>query len=245
MFRALKLLFVVGIFLGPALGLACDTDLMILFTGKSPSDTFFQSIFRLASEAKDVGQASGAPEAVGKNVHQLMKTWIGFDNQFSQEPPPWARSDRDWQRKFKELADLIGNFDSWLRDKKLDQLHTGVLAFSRKLFGLLTAMPMPPEKRSLIRIVSDFQTLSVALEESAQFREGIEALASETREYRGFLASPALKLSQEFLYKVDQLEKLHLAPPASLPLKMSILVAVAESAFQKMNARAVKRSEGK
>jgi len=246
-YRALELFFAIGIFLWPGLCLSCDTDLMTLLTGKSPSDSFSQDIFRLASEANDLGQAANEPEAAGRNVHQLMKTWIRFDNQFTQAPPPWAQNDPNWKGKFKELADLIGTFDSRLREKKLTRLHISVLAFSRKLFGLLSAMPSPPEKRSAIRMILDFQKLWDAIEgrNQAKFREGVEALAGEAREYRGYLATPALLISQDFLSKVDQLEKLHLANPASLTIEMSAKVFVAETAFQEMNAMTIEKVEGK
>ncbi len=225
----------------------CDADLVALFTGERPDDVFLQSVNRLAVEAKAFGGVIDDPEKGAAALATLMKTWVTFDNRFSQSPPPWAAKDRHWTPKFKELADDIGAIDRDFRAGQPTAAHIKVLAFARKLVKLFDQMPKTPEKEALIFFSMGFQTLSEAVQtrDVKTFELGLADLASGTTLYRAHLASPTTAEALAFLDRVDQLQRTYAEAPGTLSVSLNMLVGIAEDAFGKMNTKAREQGAGK
>ncbi|NLI75434.1 MAG: hypothetical protein GX442_03190 [Candidatus Riflebacteria bacterium] len=244
----LALVFVVLLGLaGPPVS-ACDADLVALFTGERPNDVFLQSVNLLAVQAKAFGSSIDDPEkGAAEALATLMKTWVTFDNRFSQSPPSWAAADGQWTPKFKELADDIGAIDRDFRAGQTAPAHIKVLAFVRKLVKLFDQMPKTPDKEALISFSMGFQTLSEAVQtrDVKTFELGLADLASGALLFRANLASPTSAEALAFLDRVDQLQRTYAEAPGTLSVTLNMLVGITEDAFGKMNTKAREQAGGK
>lgn len=229
----------------PVLG--CDADLVALFTGEKPNDVFSQSINLLASQTRVFGSNINKPDLAPGYLSNLMKSWIPFDNRFSQTPPVWAAGDEMWTAKFKQLADDIGTIDREFRAGRLTDAHIRTLAFSRKLVKLFDRMPKSPEKAALITVTAAFQTFSEAALSSdvKLLGEGVAGLSSGSAELRLYLASSTLPEIGVFLTHADQVCSACAQEPGIMPRNIGMLVSIAEDSFGKMNARLRAHSQGK
>ncbi len=246
MFRRLSVvLFLIGSLNVSAWG--CDTDLVALFTGEDRQDAFSQTIFRLASEARKFGTkvSSTSPEHADEFLSQLMKTWIEFDNRFSQSPPFWAKGDTRWTAKFKELANLIGEIRNEYLEERLTPTHAKTLAFSRQLMELFEGMPAPPERAALITVTRGFQTSWEAINQAspALFEDGLRELNGGASVLKTHLATPTLIVAHDFIVKIEQLQRMYQSLPGSLTPELCIHVHTAETSFRELTARL--RRQGK
>lgn len=237
---------VLGCFLGvvcfPVLVAACDVNLVSIITGENPNDAFSQMIIRLASETRSVGQAVDKPELAKENMTRLMKTWVDFDNRFSQTPPEWAKSDQEWNNKIKSLADEIGKIQRELGSLKEEKMHEQILYLSERIMNLLDAMPMTKEKKVLIGIFRRFVALSegIELNDAKKFGENLAALNEGFKAFRTGLATESMVVTGDAFFLVDQLQKVFKNASETLQPMVKENFRNAEIAFKGMNEKLLK-----
>lgn len=242
--QSLMVLCLMVVIKGAAWG--CDTDLVALFTGENRQDVFSQAIFQLASEARQFGTriSSASPDNAGALLARLKKTWLTFDNRFSQSPPYWAKDDKRWTDKFKELATLIGKIDREFQAGRLTPAHDKTWAFSRQLMTLFEGMPVPPERAALISVTRGFQTTWEAIHQGAanQFEDGLRELLEGASALKSHLATSTLLVAHEFIAKVEQLQRLYQAQPGSITPDLCVHVHNTETAFRELTVRLRRQS---
>ncbi|MBF0503428.1 MAG: hypothetical protein HQM09_25150 [Candidatus Riflebacteria bacterium] len=242
-FFSMAFLFAILLFAAPIS--ACDVNLVSLITGENPNDAFSQMIIKLASETRSVGQALPTPDLAAQNMKQLMKTWVEFDNRFSQTPPEWGKGDTDWSKKIKSIADFIGRIESDLRAGKNENIHSDILSLSERIFKLLDAMPMSEQQRVLIRIFYHFVKFSEARETSdgSKFSENLKELVTDFSSFQKIVATDSVSLTKDLEFEISQLTQMYKMEGASLTVKVQSRYLAAETSFKKMTENLRKNSK--
>lgn len=227
----------------------CDTNLFALFTRENLQDTFSRTIFQLASETRDFGtKVLGTfPKNAEPFLKQLMKTWVTFDNQFSQFPPVWAKSDQHWSDKFKNLANLIGEMQKEYQAGRFSEAHDRTLAFSRQLMQLFEGMPNPPDKVALIKITQGFQLMWNGIDNKnpSIFEEGIRELSSSAATLQEHLSTSTKILGQDFIEQIKIIQHKYSESPGTLTPILRLYTSTAESTFSALTAKIREQNEQK
>ncbi|MFZ2958673.1 MAG: hypothetical protein WA705_17425 [Candidatus Ozemobacteraceae bacterium] len=218
-------------------GFSCDVNLVSLITGENPSDAFSLTIIKLASETRALGQAISDPDTAKKNMVTLMKTWVEFDNRFSQTPPEWAKTDSEWNGKIKSVADFIGRINTDLQAGKTEMTHGKVLRLSEQIFHLLDTMPTGERQKCLMRIFRRFVEFAEAFEtqDGKKFGEDLHELSADISVLKTLMASGSENLMADLEGQVKQLRELYQLDGASLTMKVKYGYLGAEDCFKKMN----------
>lgn len=137
---------------------ACDVNLFAIITGASRQDAFSEGVNKLAVAIKNLGQNATNPTIATEKLHELMSKWMSFSGSFGQMPPDWAKGDTEWQKKFGQLTDIIGQIRIHLVSDA-PKAHALMLKFSRCLPQLYSNMTMEPQARALLEFTACFDLL--------------------------------------------------------------------------------------
>lgn len=151
-------ILLVFVFIACSTTFACDVNLFTIISGVSKDDSFALGMEKLVQKLRMLGEGYESSDLAGPRLTELMSEWLDFSNKFSMFPPEWARKDKNWQKKFTELASLIGLIRQNLAGDA-EKSHAAMLKFSRKLPQLYELMPMSERARILMEITACFDTL--------------------------------------------------------------------------------------
>lgn len=217
---------------------ACDTNLLELVTGRSPGDDFTRLIVTMASQTQDIGRNLPQPEVAKQHLDALMKSWVDFDNRFSQKPPAWAINDPEWTGKIKSMADLIGGIKKGMNEPG-QPVHIGVTSLHRRLISLFAAQSLDPLKKRLMRLNESFGRLIQTVEQKAPFPpvELVGSISAELKELPPQVPLEANPFLIPLALEVENLKSLVIdgGKPADTPVRLSILKA--EELFKEFNGK--------
>ena len=201
-----------------SLAVACDVNLIAMFTGEKPEDVFLQMVLRLARDTRALGQSFNNREETNKLLKQLMVRWVEFDNKYSQSPPLWAKNDAKWQSKLKAMADIIGCIQKDYRQNNFSSVHRQILSLSRRLANLFSALPMAPDHRMLLGFSQNFENLWEAFYEKDRhlFGQAVASLSSEVNGFRTRISSERRNVTDDFFARVEKLKLRCRGVPASM-----------------------------
>lgn len=138
--------------------LACDVNLFAIISGVSKHDAFSESMNGLATAIKSLGDSYTNKTAGERELNELMNLWVKFSSSFAQFPPQWANDDPDWQKKFVDLGNIIGEIRRYIQTDK-DKAHINMLRFSRRLPQLYVHMPMSEQAKILLQFTACFDNI--------------------------------------------------------------------------------------
>lgn len=219
--------------------LACDTNLLDLVTGRNPGDDFTRLIVTMASQTQDVGQNISKEDLAKQHLDTLMKSWVEFDNRFSQKPPAWAVNDPEWTSKIKSMADLIGAIKKGMAEKRQPDVHVSVTCLHRRLISLFAAQPLDPLKKRLMRLNELFGRLAQTLQGGGEATpaELVGSLTVDLKELPAQIPLPAHPFLVPLALEVESLQRelVNGGKPGDLPVRLSILKA--EDLFKEFNGK--------
>lgn len=217
---------------------ACDTNIISLISGNTASDAFVEKSSKLVELATRIGQNIDSKEKTLLTVKELMKVWIDFDNRFSQFPPEWAKQDKEWKNKLRDLADRIGTINTTAK-KDLGKTHDMVLDFSKKIMLLYEFLPKSNIGQQLWIILASLQKLADAnAQKNAQlFDEKLKETVQALVELKQILPANQKPYLDEFGARLKALEELRLENPDEMSFKLKMVLMMADDAYIKMNEK--------
>lgn len=237
-----KILAFLFCLLGAGVGIACDVNLVALLSGESPDAGFATMIVRLASETRSVGKNLNTPEVARTNLVQLMKTWMEFDNRFSQKPPEWARSDVQWAAKLKQMATLIGKISESVQGtegSKESKVHGLIVALSGELTSLFETMPLSKPRQHLRNVSQKISHLIEMKEQNefAGFPEAVGALADEMVLFQNALGTETAPITLDLAFQVNELKSILASDTTELSQRAVFALLVCEEELAKISAK--------
>ncbi|MDD3147323.1 MAG: hypothetical protein PHD82_08480 [Candidatus Riflebacteria bacterium] len=215
---------------------ACDVNLFAIISGSNNNDTFSEDMKKLAMVTKDMGLNVANHKKAQEMLQDLMNRWLAFSNSFSQTPPDWAKADKEWQKKFSLLADIIGQIRRNLVTDAL-KAHAMMLKFSRRLPQLYITMPMEPQAKGLLGLAESFDLVWDAFfaKNAEELKLQVAELKKRCLDFQKIVAEeyrPDARLLHEY---VEQLRIMTRKPDVFANDKLEPLITAAEANYVLMN----------
>lgn len=188
---------------------ACDVNLFALISGSSDFDEFAQATGEIAASLKDIGQNFPDQTKARPLIKKLMDKWISYSTRFAYNPPDWAKEDKNWLKKMRNLADLIGAIQkNYLTNQR--QAHIEVLAFSRRLTYLFEKKPLNPMNHFLLSFPQTFDELWQHYYDQnlEPFKESCRKLLKLCMVLPDYVPAKARRSCREFIYSAEELVRL-------------------------------------
>ncbi len=217
----------------------CDVNLLNYVTGESPGDAFLLVVNELGSRTHNLGQSLQKKDEAPERLNALMKCWVRFDNQYSQSPPEWAKSDIQWPGRFENGAKILAAIGTFLESKDWVRFHDQVLAFARLVVSFCEAMPMPDEKRQLLRISHDLSFSYEAYEsqDPKSFLVAVGSLSADLDSLAKLIPPARAEFLLETRFRAQRLLKGVGPGTATLTTELRDGLDTIQDAFKSFNAK--------
>jgi hypothetical protein len=236
-----RLILLAGLMIvfSPFLANACDTNLIALISGKSATNEFAEKVSRLVAISVELGKNIETVEMAKLVISKLMNSWINFDNGFSNYPPDWAKKDKNWNTKFKNLADMIGEINASMRKNNLSDAHNKVLEFSKRITILFEYMPKSEIGEKLYEISINLMNMNdlFKAKDASGYSQGIDKLAQDFSALQKLLEEPLKKHTEQFAVYLGQLRQIFDEQKGKLDFKVKMTMMLIEDTYVEMNEK--------
>ena len=246
-----KLFFVTYLFFAAIAVQACDTSLIQLFAIESEESIFFNELKMIAEQNNEIGRKLLNLEFDDtKTLNKLMGRWINFQNIYRVNPPKWAKKDKTWEKKFKEVALLIGSIRKNYSRAGATISHQSSLILSRKLSNFLEFAPIPKEKAALVKLPFYIHEINSAFRSSNrnQLLINSELLSDKLGELGSSLATSTRMLIRRIRKEVKILKSKvnpKLTDKEIFNWKSKLIIDTIEEKIKEVNLKLIEEMKGK
>lgn len=142
---------------------SCDETLFAFITATNPSNEFVKhlSIFfnKLSLLGNTLKIAKDQASFIG-SIESIMNSWLDITTKFGNAPPVEFESDKNWTKKFHEVANRLGKIRKNIKCNDFKSAHDEVLSLSNNLFNFFENMKMSKMHKLMLEISLKLNSLS-------------------------------------------------------------------------------------